>query len=339
MHVISASELMGPGWRFLADVAEGSEVGWSTVSGQPRNLVERLGRRVELGVWRAGFEAARAARRHPDALLVSHLPTMGAVTNLMRKRFCPQVPQIGFAFNFTTLPQGPRLAFLRRHLPGIAEFVVFSRMERALYADLFGLPEDAFRFLPWTMEAPRPGPENPLPAAQVARGYLCAVGGEGRDYALLAQAMRARPDLHMAVVGRPYSLAGIDFPANVTTFTNLALEKTWALAAGSRGMVIPLKTDTTPCGHVTLIGSQLLGLPLVISASQGVADYVEDGETAHLVPVGKVEALVAALDLLAAGELEAMGARARARAEARNHPRVWLDYLTEAGRRLGLASP
>ena len=41
MHVISASELMGPGWRFLADVAEGSEVGWSTVSGQPRNHLTR----------------------------------------------------------------------------------------------------------------------------------------------------------------------------------------------------------------------------------------------------------------------------------------------------------
>ena len=339
MQVISTTDLMPPDWRFLADLPEAAGIGWTTVSGRPQNALERAIRRPALARWRAGVQGARLARRHPDALLVSHLPMMGAVTNLMRKTLCPQVPQIGFAFNFTTLPQGARLAFLRRHLAGIAEFVVFSRMERALYADLFGLPEAAFRFLPWTMEAPRPGPVNPLPAGIVARGYLCAVGGEGRDYALLAQAMRARPDLHMAVVGRPYSLAGIDFPANVTTFTNLALEKTWALAAGSRGMVIPLKTDTTPCGHVTLIGSQLLGLPLVISASQGVADYVEDGETAHLVPVGKVEALVAALDLLAAGELEAMGARAQARARAANHPRVWLDYLTEAGRRLGLAPP
>ena len=101
-------------------------------------------------------------------------------------------------------------------------------------------------------------------------------------------------------------------------------------------MVIPLKTDTTPCGHVTLIGSQLLGLPLVISASQGVADYVEDGETAHLVPVGDREALVASLDLLAAGALAAMGTRAQARARACNHPRVWVDYLQEAGRRFGL---
>lgn len=335
MHVISTTDLLPPEWRFLADQEGAEAMTWATCSGQPRNGLERLIRRPALARWRAGFQAARAARKRGDALLVSHLPMMGAVTNLMRQRFCPDVPQLGFAFNFTTLPRGARLAFLRRNLPGIAEFVVFSRMERALYADLFGLPEDRFHFLPWTMEPPRPGSANPLPADVVARGYLCAVGGEGRDYGLLARAMRARPDLHMAVVGRPYSLAGIDFPANVTVFTNLALEKTWALAAGARGMVIPLATDTTPCGHVTLIGSQLLGLPLVISASQGVADYVGP-ETAHLVPVGDAEALVAGLDLLAGGDLAALGARARVKARAENHPRVWLDHLRDAGRRFGL---
>ena len=43
-----------------------------------------------------------------------------------------------------------------------------------------------------------------------------------------------------------------------------------------------------------------------------------------------------ALLLLAAAALAAMGTRAQAKARACNHPRVWVDYLQEAGRRFGL---
>lgn len=265
---------------------------------------------------------------------------MAALTNINRRSLGVRRPLIAFAFNFTDLPGGPRRAFQRQALKGIEEFVVFSRLEQTLYADLLGLPEERMRFLPWAMERPVPGPDNPVPPEVVAAGYFCAIGGEGRDYRLLAAAMRALPHLRMVVVGRPHSVAGIDFPANVTVFTNLAMAKTWRLAVDSRGMVIPLKTTTTACGHITLIGTQLLGLPLVISTSQGVSDYVAEGETATLVPVGDRDALVAAierLDRMPDGMTE-LAERARDQAERRNTLPNWVDYFRDAGRRLGSSS-
>ena len=54
-------------------------------------------------------------------------------------------------------------------------------------------------------------------------------------------------------------------------------------------MMLPLKSETTACGHITLVGAQLLGIPLVITRSKGVADYVEDGVTATLVAAGDAE--------------------------------------------------
>lgn len=337
MRFINASDLAGPDWRFLAPVCDDPDLIWDAVSGRPRNRLERAIRRPSLARWRAATEAARAARaaRGP-ALLVSHLPLMAAATNVMRRALCPGVPQVAFAFNFTDLPRGRRRALLARTLRGIEEFVVFSRFERPLYAAELGIPEARIRFLPWAMERPVPGPENPLPAEVTAAGYLSAIGGEGRDYALLAEVMRQRPGLRMVVVARPYSIAGIAFPANVTVFTNLPGPVTWRIAADSRALAIPLRTEETACGHITMVGARLLGLPLIVTRSRGVEDYVS-AETALVVPAGDGAALGAALDRIGAEPqaVARMAAAAQARAEAENTLASWIGYFRALAERFG----
>lgn len=336
MRFINTSDLAGSDWRFLAPVCDDPGLSWDVVLGQPRNRLERAIRRPHLGRWRAAAEAARAARSTANsAMLVSHLPMMAVATNVMRRVFCPGVPHIAFAFNFTDLPQGKRRAFLTRALAGIDEFVVFSRFERGLYAETLGLPEARIRFLPWAMEAPIPGPESPLPPDLRARGYLSAIGGEGRDYALLAEVMRARPDQRMVIVARPYSLSGIRFPENVTVFTNLPGPVTWRIAADARALAIPLKTETTACGHITMVGAQLLGLPLIVTRSQGVADYVTPDQTAQIVPAGDAAALGAALDrvLEDPADLQRMAAAAKAKAQVENALSTWVAYFSDLATR------
>ena len=226
MRFISISDLMGPDWRFLEPLSTDPSITWSTHSGLPRTPLERRIRRPALARYRAAFEAAREARNAPGSVLVSHLPLAAAATNLARRMICPQVPQVAFAFNLTDLPTGARRLYLARALQGIDKFVVFSRFERTLYADIFRLPAERIHFLPWAMGTPVLGRDNP--AAGLGR-YLCAVGGEGRDYALLIQVMRSLPDIRMAIVARPHSLAGLEVPDNITVFTNLPVEQTWPL--------------------------------------------------------------------------------------------------------------
>lgn len=333
MHFISTSDLLGPEWRFLEPVCTNPALTWETRSGRPQGFLERHIRRPALARYRAAFQAALAARRRADAALVSHLPLMSAATNLMRRRLCPAAPHVAFAFNFTDLPEGAKLRYLRQALCGIDEFVVFSRFEQPLYAERLSIPEDRIRFLPWAMEPPVAGPGNP---AAGLGPYLCAIGGEGRDYALLAEVMRQRPALRMVIVARPYSIAGIVFPPNVTVFTNLPAPATWRIAADSQGLVIPLKTETTACGHITLVGAQLLGIPLVISGSVGVRDYVTDGVTARVVPVGAAAPLLAALDAVAADPAATARMAAAALAQAAEHCTLqsWVRYFEGLAERL-----
>lgn len=330
MLVVNSSDLMPPDWRFLEPACNDPEIRWRHVSGRPANMVERLVRRPSLARWRAAARICAVARERPEeSVIVTHLPGMTMAAGLLRRRLCPEVPQIAFSFNFTTLPGGVRHRMMRDAFAGITEFVVYSQFERALYAERFGMDPARFRFLPWAMEPPVAGPD--LPAGMPAAPYLCAIGGEGRDYRSLAEAMRKQPGLHMVVVGRSYSVAGIDFPANVTVHVDLPAPQTWAVAQQSLGMAIPLRTAETACGHVTLVGAQLLGIPLVLSRSVGISDYVTDGNTARLVEPGDPAALAAALAAMVedrAGSA-AMARRGRDAAATRSDPRRWVDYLSE----------
>jgi len=335
MKIISTTDLMGPDWSFLAPHSEDSDLTWATHSGLPRNALERRIKRPHLGRYRAAWSAVQQAKSTPDALLVSHLPLMGGATNVLRRRFCPDVPQIGFSFNFTDLPRGARRRYLARALRGVSEYVVYSRFELDLYPGYFDLDPALFRFLPWAMEPPQPGPVNPT---GLTTPYLCAIGGEGRDYALLARVMRDLPQITMVVIARPYSIVGIEFPDNVQVFTNLPLAQTWRVAADSAGLVIPLVSPDTACGHITLVGAQLLGIPLVVTRSRGVSDYVSDGDTAQLVTAGEADDL---RDAIAALHEDPSGAKTRAatgmaKAQNENSPAQWLAYLRDQKHRLGI---
>lgn len=323
---VNTTDLMPPSWRFLEPVWTDARAQWEVFHGVPQNRLEQAVKRPHLARYRAAFQGVRHARRHqPRSILVSHLPAMTAATNMMRRRFCPDVRHIAFAFNFTDLPTGRRLSYFRHALAGIEAFVVFSNAERDLYSRSFGIPEEKFHMLHWAMEAPEAGPDNPV---AFQRPYLCAVGGEGRDYAALLDAMRQLPDLRLAIVARPYSIAGLDIPENVQVFTNLPSPQTWRLAQDSLGMVIPLKSGQTACGHITIAGAQLLGIPLAVTRSSGVLDYVSD-ETAFMTRPGDISDIRQALRTLSQQQdiVRQKQRCAQKRARARSGLQAWVRYF------------
>ncbi|OED50712.1 hypothetical protein AB838_01110 [Rhodobacteraceae bacterium (ex Bugula neritina AB1)] len=323
---VNNTDLLSSEWRFLEPVWSDPRATWEFFHGTPKNWLERSVSRPHLGRYRAALQAVRSARARPaDSILVSHLPAMTAATNLARRHLCPDVRHIAFAFNFTDLPTGYRLSYFRRALQGIEQFVVFSEAERALYSQTFNIPKDRLRMLHWAMDAPVPGSENPAP---FDGPYLCAVGGEGRDYTVLAEALRYLPEIKLALVARPHSIAGIDFPENVYVFVNLPAPQTWRLAQESGGMIIPLKTGQTNCGHVTIVGAQLLNIPLIVTRSAGVIDYVDD-QTAFMTEPGNVADMIKAIRTLSYGQepVKLRQCNALKTARARSSQTHWVRYF------------
>ncbi|QEA12484.1 glycosyltransferase family 4 protein [Comamonas flocculans] len=256
---------------------------WVGLSGQPANALERRIWGVRLSRYRAAAQAA--LRAGPRSFVISHLPLMtAAVAHLLRLR--GDVPHLGFAFNFTRLPTGRRLQYLRGALRRVDKMVVFSRYEQGLYAEHFGIERERFQPVIWTQEPPPVQAETGLGDV---RPYLCAIGDEGRDFALLMQvARRLGPTTKMVVVARSQSLTGMEVPENVTVLTNISLARTWAIANGSCGVLVPLLSRETCCGHITLVGAKLLGLPLATTRTHAAHEYVEGRAAVLLCEPGDV---------------------------------------------------
>lgn len=261
----------------FADLQTASVIEWTRLSGLPQNIVERNFKFVRFSRYRASIQAALAAKS--DGYLISHLPLMTASVAHALKIFRKNVPHLGFAFNFTNLPSGKRLSYLRHSLRSVDQFAVFSRYEQGLYANLFELPPERIVPVIWTQDSP-PVDRDSVTAS--AKPTLCAIGGEGRDFRLLLDvARRLGTAARLVIIARPHSLAGLAIPDNVDVLTNIPLARVWGIASASNGVLLPLRDENTCCGHITLVSAKLLGLPLATTRAYATQEYV-DGRAAVL---------------------------------------------------------
>lgn len=277
--VINVSELTAKDDIFLDGPPHTT---WKNYSGLPENLFENVVRKPRISRLRAAWRGVSEARQFP---IVSHLPRMTAAVARMQMLQRNQSAHLAFSFNFTDLPVGLDRKNLANAFQRVDRFHVFSRYEADLYPAVFGIEPARFMRLTWTQNPPRvsvrPGPFE-------KGSYIVAVGGEGRDYGSLLRAARALPSTKFVIIARPGNVS-VDLPPNVEVLTNLPADETWRIACDSMFMVVPLLTPKTCCGHITIVSSELLGIPLVTSASDATGEYTND---CTLYQAGKVDELV-----------------------------------------------
>ena len=218
------------------------------------------------------------------------------LTSFARKAQRSTVPHIAFTFNFTELPGRTQQRLMRWAFRDVEQFFAFSSYECDLYSRTFSIPRDRFRMLHF-------GFDLPIASTGVSRvrpdRYVSAVGGEGRDYDTLVDAMRYLPHIQLEIIARPHNIQSlVELPANVTIRTNLGLPDTHAIMQSSEFTVLPLAHDRVPCGHVTIVTSMHMGKAQIVTDSAGVTDYVEDEKTALLVRHGDSQDLAQKIERL-----------------------------------------
>lgn len=310
--IVNHSELPSD-WNWLAKVMPDARWHWSHVSaldGSP-SLPTPLRRMV------AAHRAVARAAAGAGGLLVSHGPRPAMYAQALawaarRQRFA----HLAFSFNFTELPKGARRRVMARACRGVDRYTVFSTLEQRLYPAYFDLDPARFDFLPWAVQPPAAG-LSARPVADAA--YVCAVGSQGRDYAVLMAAMRRLPQLRLHVVVHPANLAGLDLPANVTVHTSTPLSFANALIEHADAMVLPLAGAQVPCGHVTAVTAMHLGKAIVATDSTGLHDYLRQGDTAWLFAPHDAVALAHTIEAALADTTRTRALAARAQAWAAAH--------------------
>lgn len=154
--------------------------------------------------------------------------------------------------------------------------------------------------------------------------YVFSCGRESRDYETLAQAAAESPYPYRVVASgwsakRDFELApGVSTTPNMNVESNLSYVELRAAYAKARFVVVPL-ADVEYAAGLTGIGEAMaMGKAVVVSDSPGIRDYVRDGTSGIVVPIGDPAALRRAVAELwnAPERCAAMGAYNRAWCEA-----------------------
>lgn len=287
IKIINCAEIADKDWTFLKDRIKSLNIAWYFHSATPNSWLERVVRRPNLARFRSCILTALQAKFLRADFIVSHLPRTTVWVAIFSWILGVKARHLAYSFNFTELPTGKMKAIMMFAYSKVDRFVVYSTAEKSLYSGYFNIPENRIDVIKWSMDVPHfDGRFQESPGE-----YVCAVGGEGRDYDLLLEVAEALKEVTFIVVARSNSIVDKILPPNVHLYINIPVYEYWNIVAKSKFVIVPLKTATTNCGHITIVGSHLLLKPVVSTISSGTSDYLENGMNSLLSPVRNVDAM------------------------------------------------
>lgn len=269
-QIVCCTPFFGDQWTWFAHQLNDKPRNWHFFNDQPQNFLEKLLRQPSLAKIRASLQAVQAAKQYRAHLLFTFDPAMTFWCTVFSRWLGLEIEHIVHALNYPKLPTGIRHYLSKWAFTDVSQITVSSTVEQQIYSEYFDTPVERFQVNLWGINKPDVQPQEPL----IPGDYICAIGGNARDYQTLIVAMEKLPDIQLAVVVRPDNLKNLRIPPNVKVFVNLPTEHAMNILQYSRFMVLPLKGSKIPCGHVTLVAAMHLGKAFIITNSQGVSDYV-----------------------------------------------------------------
>lgn len=278
------------GW--LQPFVPGTRHTFQTVPAPYRH--DRSRRRTNAAQWLDYFSHGAAtwsaSKQQPaDTGIITLFPQLPLTVGLHKRLTRRTTPLLAWTFNLGGIYGGAKKTLARFALHSVDRFIVHSRREIASYSEWLDIPPDRFRFVPLQR------PVKPINFAEdESSPFVLSMGSARRDYRLFFEVMAdlAYPTI---VVAGEQALEGLRVPRNVTVHHNLSINQCHELAQKARINVVPIDNPTTASGQVTLVESMMYARPTIATLSIGTEDYVEDGETALLVPAGDHDSMKLAI--------------------------------------------
>ena len=275
-HIVCCTAFTKQSWKWFAPELSGENLHWHFYYYQPKGLFEKYVKHPNLTMIRTCREAVLTVKEQGAKILFTHDPAVSFWCALFVKQLGVEVEHIAYSFNYPKLPRGVKRSLMTAAFADISRFVVYSTMEKQLYHEYFGIPLERIDVCLWSVGQPEVQPDTPLETGD----YICAIGGNARDYHSLMVAMEQLPDIPLVLVARPENLKNLDIPTNVKVRVNIPKPHAYNIIKHSRFMVLPLSGSEVPCGHVTLVAAMHLGTAFAITNSDGVRDYAIEGHNA-----------------------------------------------------------
>ncbi|HBS25657.1 MAG TPA: hypothetical protein DD827_00785 [Gammaproteobacteria bacterium] len=295
LHELSSKQIQNSDdWRWLEPDLDAS-IDWLHIFNSDFPAIDKW--TGHAGIIRVLMTLVAARKMRGSDLIVTHGIHLAASVGFVKRIFRIKTQHLAWAFSVVnpTAISPLKRWYYRFSLRDVHQFVMFSSIEINTYSELLNLSESRFRMLLWSTDRPVVYDQLPPPFEP---GYIAAIGGEGRDYSTLFDALRLLPDVRLVVVATPASVTGLIPPPNVELLTNMPAVYTFRIAHHSKFMIIPTLKGDGPCGHSTIVFQYLLGKATIVAESEAMTDYVEPGVTALTYQAGNTAALVESIQTL-----------------------------------------
>lgn len=174
----------------------------------------------------------------------------------------------------------------------IDKVFVFSEAEVSEYSKAFPSAVGKFEFVALGIDS------SGYPEAEKG-DYVFSVGRSNRDYHFLIKAL-SRSDFNLRIA-TDEELG--DIPQNVEVLGSCFGDDMLSEMAKSFCVVIPLDNPSISAGQLAIAQALYIGKPVVVTKSNGITDYVEDGVTGLIVDKKEDNLLAALESLVRDGEL------------------------------------
>lgn len=262
-------------WRWFEDQITGPRLSWQHISINNSNIPNYIPKHKSLKRIISARNTIKAAYKQPS-LVVSHGPRQAFYAANFARFKNREIPHMAFSFSFTTLPTGIQHSLMAKAYKQIDRFLLYSTMEKKLYADYFDLDESKFDMIHWPIQPPNiETVDKPLEKGD----YICAIGSQGRDYGVLFKAMEKLPNIRLVVVVQPSNIEGLKIPDNVKVYTNIPWVECNNIIHYSKFMVLPLVHAEVPCGHGSIVSAMFYKKAILITEAITVKDYIESDVT------------------------------------------------------------
>ncbi|HEV2034872.1 MAG TPA: glycosyltransferase family 4 protein [Candidatus Dormibacteraeota bacterium] len=188
-----------------------------------------------------------------------------------------------------------RVFKLLRPQRGISRILLHSQRQVDMVESELGISRSKLAFVPYFADAAFWAPQHVAEDAKVV-----TAGREHRDYATLAAACDGMPERIVVAAGSFHSPRApwrppSHWPRNFELVPTLDRARLRELYARAMVVVVPVLPTDFQAGVTTLLEAMAMGKAVVVSATEGQRDVVEDGVTGVLVPPADPPALRAAI--------------------------------------------
>ncbi len=157
--------------------------------------------------------------------------------------------------------------------PYIDRIICFSKSEPEYYRTLFDVKEGLFTYVPFAIGDAAPEFQK---GGVREEGYILSAGKSNRDYDFLTEALADTP-YPVRILSDAYKREGIS--GNIKIYGNVFGREYLEMLAGCYCVVVPLADVHISAGQFVFLQAMMFGKPVIVTESETVRDYIQDGSS------------------------------------------------------------